>query len=220
MQWPPFLPPSLKALSLTLKDGPWSLSLLRSLPGMLEASGAGLERLEVDLDAHYMGEFDDRLVHLARLLRCCSPTLKVFDLAKSGSIGIREGLIEEDEHRSRMERLRVQWVGVMASVFTCRELEVLLLPRTKVETLFPPGSAFNRLTQLAVCDFEPPTSAGEMGLWEVDSGVRGAARPGQAQGDARGPVGWGGGGEISGGAGVGGCGRHPDAPQPRGGGLW
>jgi hypothetical protein len=49
VQWPPFIPPSLKALSMTLSDELTSLSLLRALPGMLEASGAGLERLKIHI---------------------------------------------------------------------------------------------------------------------------------------------------------------------------
>jgi hypothetical protein len=50
VQWPPFIPPSLKALRIVI---PWDLSLLRALPGMLEASGARLERLEVTIPSDH-----------------------------------------------------------------------------------------------------------------------------------------------------------------------
>jgi hypothetical protein len=167
--WPPFIPPSLKALSFMLKGGPWSLSLLRALPAMLEASGAGLERLEADIASSYVRALDGRLVHVAQVLRCCSLTLRVLDLAKSGAISILDD-DQEDEHQSRLARLRVEWAGVMAGVSACRELEVLLLPRPEVETLFPPGTAFARLTRLEMSVHgrdRPP--AGAMGVWEVMS---------------------------------------------------
>jgi hypothetical protein len=134
VQWPPFIPPSLKALSIELSDNRFSLFLLPALPSMLKASGAGLERLETKTASYFRKAVDDRLVHVVGVLRCCSPTLKVLDLAKRGGISITSGRDEEDEHQSRVERLHA--VG--------------------------------------------------------GDGVRGAARPGQAQGDARGGVGgWG-----------------------------
>jgi hypothetical protein len=67
------------------------------------------------------------------------------------------------------EQLREEWADVMARVSTCRELEVLALPRIEVEPLFPPGTAFARLTHLEISDFERehPPDAGVMGLWEL-----------------------------------------------------
>jgi hypothetical protein len=58
---------------------------------------------------------------------------------------------------------------VLAGVSTCRELQVMVLSRIEVEPLFPPGTAFGRLTQLQLSDHERehPTAAGVMGLWEL-----------------------------------------------------
>jgi hypothetical protein len=166
-QWPPFIPPSLKTLSITLGDDLLSSSLLCALPGMLGASGAGLERLEIIFPFHFMKKGDDRLVHVAQALRCCSPTLKAFTFAPGGFVGIMEGTAEECEILEA--RLRVEWAELLAGVSACRELEVLRLPHAMVETLFPPGTAFDRLTHLEICDHERehPPGAGMMGLWEV-----------------------------------------------------
>jgi hypothetical protein len=166
VEWPPFIPPSLKALHIgvSLCGGPGSIeSLLGALPGMLEASGARLDRLEVYIP-HFFERLGDGLVHLAQVLRCCSPTLKSCSI----SVGFlstlhADPLVEEEE------RLRVQWADVLAGVSACRELQVLKLPSIKVEPLFPPGTAFARLTHLEICDHERqhPPVAGVMGLWEV-----------------------------------------------------
>jgi hypothetical protein len=81
----------------------------------------------------------------------------------------------------------VQWADVLAGVSACRELQVLVLPRAEVESLFPPGTSFNRLTHLEMPAYErehAPNAADAMGLWEVMAGVRWAARLGRAQGYA------------------------------------
>jgi hypothetical protein len=76
---------------------------------------------------------------------------------------------EPEDYRSQVERLRVQWADVLAGVSACRELQVLVLPRIEVEPLFPPGTAFGRLTHLEISDHERehPPDAGVMGLWEL-----------------------------------------------------
>jgi hypothetical protein len=58
---------------------------------------------------------------------------------------------------------------VLAGVSACRELEVLVLPETELEPLFPPGTAFDRLTHLETCDHNRvyPAGAGTVGLWEL-----------------------------------------------------
>jgi hypothetical protein len=159
VSWPPFIPPSLKALRIELWDmGPSTASLVRALPGMLEASGARLDRLEVLVPSESdIGE--DGLVHLTEALRCCSPTLKGFLL---GGSNIHFPLPGEAQD--------VQWSNVLAGVSRCRELQVLVLPAyIDVEPLFPPGTAFSRLTHLDICDHEreDPPGAGVMGLWEL-----------------------------------------------------
>jgi hypothetical protein len=169
VHWPSFIPPSLKALVLnTYKcHSPASRSVMRALPGMLGASGAALERLEVNPPFGFES-LGDGLVHLAQALRCCSPTLKGFLLSPKSYLYIGG---RAQDHASQVERLRVQWEELLAGVSACRELQVLVLPlRSQVETLFPPGTAFARLTHLKISDYKrehPPDGADEMGLWDL-----------------------------------------------------
>jgi hypothetical protein len=168
VEWPPFIPPSLKALCMDVSgSGHLHQSLLRALPGMLGASGARLNRLEVHISSDFKA-IGDGLVHVAQALRRCSPALEGFVLV-AGSflvINIEEGA--EDYH-GQVERRRVQWTDVLAGVSACRELQVLVLPHIEVEPLFPTGTAFDRLTHLEISDHERehPPDAGVMGLWEL-----------------------------------------------------
>jgi hypothetical protein len=167
VQWAPFIPPSLKALYIWNRDCSFGTSLLLALPGMLAASGAGIERLKLDMGLEYQFAWrvDERLVHVAQALRCCSRTLKTFSLDKRLWVGVEY----KADCADAWERLRVQWADVLSSMSTCRELEVLELPSIGVEPLFPPGTAFARLTHLQICDSrrEDPPDAGVMGLWEL-----------------------------------------------------
>jgi hypothetical protein len=71
--FPPFIPPSLKALSLSIKQPGCLLSVLRELPPMLQASGARLESIEM----FFTGKAPaDCGAALAQVLRACSSTLK------------------------------------------------------------------------------------------------------------------------------------------------
>jgi hypothetical protein len=166
----PFIPPSLTALRINLefvqRDAYLVECFLRELPGMLGASGARLERLEIEM----LPRFDhvgDVLVHVAQTVRCSSPTLKDFRLSVRNEIPVRrEARIYEGKER----RLRMHWRELLARVSACRELRVLVLPQSiKVEPLFPPGTAFARLTRLEMGDYEREHSpdAGEMGVWEL-----------------------------------------------------
>jgi hypothetical protein len=163
VEWPAFIPPSLKALHITTDYCAPGWSLLSALPGMLGASGARLERLEVTMPCH-LANLGDGLVHVAQALRHCSPTLRRFRLGgrfRFGLGGPGGGLVD---------RLRVQWAEVLAGVSARRELEVLVLPTMVVEPLFPPGTAFARLTHLEISDSgrgHPPDHAVGVGLWEV-----------------------------------------------------
>jgi hypothetical protein len=158
VQWPPFVPPTLKTLRIDVMCESRQIvePFLCALPGMLEHSGARLDRLEVLLpcDLSYLG---DGLVHLAQALRCFSLTLKTLLLDMNNRCDLR-GF-----------PCNMQWADVMAAVSTCRELQVLVLPRIEGEPLFPPGTAFARLTHLEMTDFkrEHPPGAGVMGLWEL-----------------------------------------------------
>jgi hypothetical protein len=167
--WPPFIPPSLKALSIvTDDDGLLSRSLVRALPGLLESSGARLDRLEIRIPS-CVKAIAGGLVHVAQALRCCSPTLKIFRLLA------REGAVYFDpdagDYAAQAERLRVQCSDVMAAVSSCRNhLEVLVLPQFfLIEPLFPPGAVFGRLTHLQIwdCEREHTPDAGVLGLWEL-----------------------------------------------------
>jgi hypothetical protein len=166
---PSFIPPSLTGLSIDLTDGgPVTPSLLSALPGMLEARGARLDRLELILPSKFE-YLSDGLVHLAEALRCCAPTLKALSLSAAEDESVDDANDEADGYDDPVERLRMQWAGVLTGVSACRELQVLLLPRIEVEPLFPPGTVFARLTHLEISDYERerPPDAGVMGLWEV-----------------------------------------------------
>jgi hypothetical protein len=167
LQWPPFIPPSLKALRVDIDDcrAPHIGSLLCALPGMLEASGARLDRLEIKLPFD-CEEIGDGFTHLAEALHLCSPTLTALELSTEGQLYFRP---EALSYESKVERLRVHWADVLVGVSACRELEVLSFPNIIVETRFPPGTVFGRLTQLKIydCQREHPPDAGGMGLWKL-----------------------------------------------------
>jgi hypothetical protein len=169
VQWPLFIPPSLRTLRINVAEcGPSSVrSLLGALHDMLVASGARLERLEVHTPSDFE-EMGDGLLHLAQALRCCSPTLRAFLLGTcdNGMLRIDE---KADDYDGHMQRLRDHWADLLAGVSACRELQVLVLPNIEVEPLFPPGTAFGRLTHLQVWDYKRkhPPDAGVMGLWEL-----------------------------------------------------
>jgi hypothetical protein len=168
VEWPPFIPPTLKALSIDVSGfGAATESLLRALPGMLGASGARLERLEIEIPDTFE-ELGDGLVHVAQVLRCCSATLKDFRLRTRKLCARIEG--EPEDYTDRVERLRVEWAELLAGVSACRELEALVLTQVEVDPLFPPGTTFGRLTHLKISDSmreRPPDDAGGVGLWEL-----------------------------------------------------
>jgi hypothetical protein len=173
VQWPPFIRASLRALRIDAEDCSARLiaeSLLHALPDMLEASGARIERLDVCLPPNkYLG---NGLVHVAQVLRCCAQTLKGFCSPPDirSSFRSRAGTRTEPRTLSGVDRLREQWAGVLAGVSACRELQVLVLPRIKAEPVFPPGTAFGRLTHLQISDHWPDRvreDAGVVGLWEL-----------------------------------------------------
>jgi hypothetical protein len=165
--WPPFIPPSLKSLRIRI-DGECSAteSLLQAFPGMLGASGAMLERLEVSIPSDFEA-IGDGLVYLAQALRSCSTTLRDLRLGTWDCEPLQAPWSQG--YASQVERLRVHWTDVLAGVSACRELQVLALLRIKVEPLFPPGTAFGRLIHLEIWNHEGRHSpnAGMMGLWEL-----------------------------------------------------
>jgi hypothetical protein len=160
-QWPPFIPPSLKQLSVSVRDPPpVDLSLLGALSGGLGASGAALERLEIDICDEFE-TLEEGLVHVAQALRCCSQTLKGFCLSTDDD-GI-ENPWRTDEKAADGTRLGAQWADVLAGVSACHELQALVLPSVVIEPVFPPGTAFHGLTHLVISDCERERG----GLWEL-----------------------------------------------------
>jgi hypothetical protein len=166
VQWPYFIPPSLKSLFLDVTAGALAPRLLPHLPGMLGASGARLERLQLFLPCDFRGVDDVTLGHVAQTLGFCSPTLEGFYLGTPSDWVWIEG---EQDYAGQVEELRLVWADVLAGVSACRELQVLVLPDIGMESLFPPGTAFRRLTELKTIDYarEHPPEAGVMGLWEL-----------------------------------------------------
>jgi hypothetical protein len=172
VQWPPFIPPSLRELRIDAQQRYAGSSiiesqLLRYLPGMFGASGARLDRLEVLMPDEFEN-LGNGLVHVAQALRCCVPTLKSF-LLLTGEYGVMYHDEGDDEYGIRMERLRAQWGDVLAGLVACSELQVLVLPPIKIEPLFPFSAVFGRLTHLQIYDHErvAPPDAGVVGLWEL-----------------------------------------------------
>jgi hypothetical protein len=103
VQWPPFIPPSLKALRIFMIDGNLVEGLLPALPGMLAASGAKLNRLEFYLPYDFPC-LEDGLINVAQALRCCSPTLKDFRLATEvDSLCIDK---DDEDYEKQSERMR------------------------------------------------------------------------------------------------------------------
>jgi hypothetical protein len=143
--WPPFIPPSLKALRIFMIDGNLVEGLLPALPGMLAASGAKLNRLEFYLPYDFPC-LEDGLINVAQALRCCSPTLKDFRLATEvDSLCIDK---DDEDYEKQSERMRGRTCSPAwwaATSFRCSSFRSV-----EVEPLFPSGTVFARLTHLEV----------------------------------------------------------------------
>jgi hypothetical protein len=163
-QWTPFVPPSLKALTIEMAMHPTDQALVHALPEMLEASGAGLDYLEMFIYDDFKA-IGDGLVHLAQAVRYCSPTLEAIVLidAQHGNYEIAE--VDDERERD----LCLQRAALLAGVSACRGLRMLELPRFGVEPLFPPATAFGRLCHIEMTDFrcKHAHEAGMVGLWEL-----------------------------------------------------
>jgi hypothetical protein len=127
--FPPFIPPSLKSLSLDVGITRALESLLHELPALLEASGAGLEELEMagcDPDL-WRQELSAQGGHaLAQVLRECSSTLKILEFQDPGGrfgpaciSGLLTGLMS---CCATLEVLRCPWALFSALPATCPAL--------------------------------------------------------------------------------------------------
>jgi hypothetical protein len=147
VQWPPFIPPSLKTLDINVQScgdpSDDKSGLLPALPGMLGASGAALERLEFEVSSDFE-TLGDVLVHMTQAVRCCSSTLQDLRLAAEDSLDADD----DDDSEDSVDAPCVQWAELRAGLAACRELHRLALPMDtiEVEPLFPPGTVFARLT--------------------------------------------------------------------------
>jgi hypothetical protein len=126
--FPPFIPPSLKTLGLTIGPQPLLESLLRDLPSMLQASGARLEVFGLLLTTELR-----EAAGLAQVLRLCSSTLKTLKLEE---LMIR---------KQSPPFLHASMVGLMSC---CATLEVLHCPWEVFSALPAACPTFPRLTEL------------------------------------------------------------------------
>jgi hypothetical protein len=123
--FPPFIPPSLKTLIIDIEPYAPLEALLRQLPSMLQASGAGLEDFKMEV---MDGLCPEGVAALAQVLRACSLTLKTLKIRFTG------------------------WLGdlVPSLVSCCDTLEVLHCPWSVFSALPATCPAFPRLNELHV----------------------------------------------------------------------
>jgi hypothetical protein len=113
--FPPFIPPSLKALIIEIKPSATPGSLPRELPSMLQASGACLELFEVR--SPYVELTAQCGVAVARVLHRCSSTLKTVKLLHlAGGRELVPGLIR---CCATLEVLHCRWDVFSALPATC-----------------------------------------------------------------------------------------------------
>jgi hypothetical protein len=103
--FPPFIPPSLKALYLDFAPAATLEALLRDLTPMLQASGASLEEFRFYADDD-TGLGAEGVASLAQVIEACSPTLKTLKLSDDkglrGTAGaLVPGLMRAAATRSR-----------------------------------------------------------------------------------------------------------------------
>jgi hypothetical protein len=132
---PPFIPPSLKVLILTSLPAVPAGALLRDLPSMLQASGAGLQGLTIMLTR---GDSIESGAALARVLQACSPTLKRLRISAGKTA-------------RRLDPAFASQVA-LGLLSCCERLERLHLPWTVFNSLRPNCPTFKRLTHLELMD--------------------------------------------------------------------
>jgi hypothetical protein len=146
---PPFIPPSLKSLTLNVRR---PAGLLRELSGVLQTSGASLETITASM---YGGPsiFDDGGAGLGQVLCACSSTLKSVTLTGPPGRAVVPGLVSCCE---RLETLRCPWGVFSALPATCPlfpRLRMLHIEGYEVVDLASPGwdvMANGRVPALAI----------------------------------------------------------------------
>jgi hypothetical protein len=121
---PPFIPPSLEALSLDSHFGK-AVLVLRCLPPMIESSGAKLRRLELGFDTL---SHRDTARGVRSLLQACAATLTEVTLSASKSLASA--------------------VEVVEGLASCPHLECLTTPISTFAVLPPGGGIAFRLARL------------------------------------------------------------------------
>jgi hypothetical protein len=129
--FPPFIPPSLRTLTINILPLATLEALLRDLPSMLQASGARLEAIELWSATEELSAAGG--VAIAHLLRLSSPTLRRLNL--------------------RDINLRILGLSCLSEVVPglvscCDTLEVLRCPAALFNALPAPCPGFPRLTEL------------------------------------------------------------------------
>jgi hypothetical protein len=145
----PFIPPSLKILSLKIDRVETLESLLRELPSMLRLSGVSLQKF---LLSHYYELSAECGAALAQVLRICSSTLKTVWLTDYGD--------ELGDFGTACIP------GLVAGLTSCCDtLEVLKCPWAVFSALPATCPTFLRLTEL---DLDEKYEAGDLsGAWEI-----------------------------------------------------
>jgi hypothetical protein len=131
--FPPFLPPSLKTLTLDIRPLDTFEALLRDLPSTLQASGTRLEAIELWSPTNELSAASGAAI--GRLLHLSSPTLKSL--------------------RLRDTSWRILGPSCLAAlvpglVTCCNTLEVLHCPGELFSALPPTCAGFPRLTELGI----------------------------------------------------------------------
>jgi hypothetical protein len=149
-----FIPPSLKTLTLRYHQAPLLEALLRQLPSMLEASGAGLEEIRSCSDVRLSAESG---AGLARVLHTCSATLKTLHISTSNPY-----------IRDLYPAFRAKIAPGLVSC--CEGLERLEVPWGSFKSLPPTCPPFTRLIRLDLD--EPGTISLTSPVWDrVASGL-------------------------------------------------
>jgi hypothetical protein len=148
---PPFIPRSLKTLALRFVSADPLEALLRDLPSMLQASGAGLEVFEVG-DMTKLSAEDGAAI--ARVLRLCSTTLRRVSLRHQNRHALDPAFASE---------------VALGLVSCCEGLERLKVPWGVFKRLPPTCPAFKRLIHLTVWEEAEPIDVTSP-VWDLVAG--------------------------------------------------